>query len=462
VPKRRMSMSDIDAIFKAKAEQAEAEEREHASNRGKSFTFEKVKWTGLEPNKMKIIRAIGEAPDWDLDGDAPVQSSYDARVVRISHIIGDNGKKMKVVLPIKKRDANFLLWRIIDKVNEVEWLNEKDEKGKSKKVFLVKEAHPSIFNIVNFNNLDESDVMRKFNILGKGWAGREMFIMNVIDRSMMEWHKKNKHTVLLSKNVTIKKGDNDKIIEFVEEGVPAYGFTNMLNSQVIKFHGFWENYDIGIERTGLTTPAFRVICASKHIEETSALLQPLIVVGPLTDEEKSWERYDLNKLFGITSYTKLWNRLKLTIAKIDAELKTHFLDELQELAAKEAEARKAKNQADPPGPDTEEEPVDAPVEENVEVPVKETVAVGEAASLPAYSKLNDKEKKAIVSASLMNDTEKKALLATATKEKPIKDGQFWKITYEPSTGRMGKCPDCAAKSPDFFTMCPVCGSPFIF
>ena len=457
-------MLDIDEIFKARAEQVEAEERERATNRGRSFTFEKVKWTGLEPNKMKIIRAIGESPDWGTD-DAPVQSPYDARVIRFSQIVDDKGKKMKVVLPLRKRDQNYILWRIIDKINEVEWLNEKDDKGKSKKIFVQKEAHPAIFNIVNYNNLAEGDNMRKFNILGKGWAGREIFIMNVIDRSMMEWHKKNKHTVLLSKNITIKQGDGGKVIEFVEEGIPAYGFTVPINSGIINFHGFWENYDIGIERTGLTSPAFRIICASKHIEETPADVRPFVIVGPLTDEEKGWERYDLNKLFGVTSYTKLWNRLKLTIAKIDSELKTHYLDELQELAGKEAESRKEKNQADPPGPDVEEEQeaVREPVAEEVIVERKSSEKVVQGVeTLPAYDNLTDKEKDSFVSVTTMTTAEKAEIDKTAIKGKPIKSGQYWKLTYKPDIKRFGECPECRAKSPDFFTKCPVCASPFIF
>lgn len=452
-------MSDIDALFKARAAEVEAEERNRAANRGRSFTFETVKWTGLEPHKMKIVRAIGEAPDWGTEN-VPTQSSYDARVIRFAKIVDDKGKKMHVVLPLKSRDSNFLLWRIIDKINEVKWLDEKDEKGKSKKIFIQKEAHPALFEIINFNNLAESDPMRKFNILGKGWSGRDIFVVNVIDRSMMEWHKKNKHTVLLSKNVTTKQGDGGKVIEFVEEGVPAYGFTNMLNSQIINYHGFWENYDLGIERTGLTTPAFRIICASKHAEETPEDVRSFIVpVGPLTDEEKSWERYDLDKLFGVTSYTKLWNRLKLTIAKIDSELKTHYLDELQELAEKEAAERKAKI-PDFPGTDVEEE--EEPVERAKPSPASSEKVIEGVENLPAYDKLNSKEREAIVSAVMMTPTEKAALDATGTKEKPIKPGQYWKITYKPEIKRFGKCPDCAAKSPDFFTGCPVCGSTFVF
>lgn len=456
-------MSDIDAIFKAKAEQAEQEERDRASNRGRSFNFEKIKWTGLEPKKMKIVRAIGESPDWNLSDGEPAHNTYDARVVRISHIYDDKGKKMIVRLPLKNRNENYLLWRIIDRVNESEWIQGAGEDGKAKRLFVNKEAHPDIFNIVNFNNLAEADPSRKFGLPGRGWAGRDFFLMNVIDRSMITWHKANKHTVLLSKNVTIKKAEDGKVIEFVDEGVPAYGFTLPLQSGIIKFHGFWENYDLGIERTGLTSPAFRIICASKHIEETSPDVQSLIVVGPLTDEERSWERYDLDKLFAPTSATKLWNRLKLTIAKIDSELKTHYLDELQAMATKEAEERKAQNQADPPGPDTEEEEEEVPVKESPKASAgSSSPVISGIENLPAYNKLNDKEKESIVSVSTMTDTEKAALDATATKEKPVKYGQYWKIVYASPIKRFGKCPDCAAKSPDFFRNCPVCGSAFVF
>ena len=229
-------MSDIDARFKALAEQAEQEERDKASRRGSGFqpNYEVIKWTGLESGKLKIVRALGENPDFHI-GEEDTRStgkSYDARVVRIARIIDDRGKQTRIILPLRDRDSNHIMWRIIDRMNEIEW--HRDSDGKSTKTFINKESHADIFNIVNYNGLPESDPKRKFGLPGKGWQGKEYFIMNIIDRGMMDWHRQNKHTVLLSKNVNIRKQDDGKITEFVEEGVPAFGFTFAIMTGVMK------------------------------------------------------------------------------------------------------------------------------------------------------------------------------------------------------------------------------------
>jgi ribosomal protein L40E len=451
-------MSDLDSIFKAQADRAEQEERDRAANRGRSFTFEKIKWTGLETGKMKVVRAIGEAPDWHLSEGIPTQNPYDARVVRIARVVDDAGKQMRVILPLRDRNEDYILWRIIDRVNEVEWL--KDVNNKSTKIFVNKEKHPDIFNIVNFNNLAPDNPQRKFGLPGKGWMGKEYFVMNVIDRAMLAWHKENKHTVLLSKNVNIKKGDDGKITEYVEEGVPAFGFTNNLLQGIVKYYGFWEKYDIGIEKTGLQTSPTRVINAFKLIEQVPADLQPLVSNEPLTDEERSWERYDISKLFQVTSYTKLWNKLKLTIAKIDSAFKTHYLDELKELADKEAAERKEKSSDE----SEDEVPVEAPAQKQEEAPVERKSTVAKTTTvtdLPGYKSLNEKDKALIASVSLMTDEEKAVLDSKATSDKPVKYGQYYKIVYK-TTGNQGICPDCGAKSPTSFDNCPVCGIGFTF
>jgi uncharacterized protein YdaU (DUF1376 family) len=278
---------------------------------------------------------------------------------------------------------------------------------------------------------------------------------------MTAWHKENKHTVLLSKNVNISKKDDGKIVEYVDEGVPAFGFTLSLQSGIIKYYGFWENYDIGIERTGLQSPAFRVINATKNIEQVSKDLQPFVSSSPLTNEEKSWERYDLDKLFQVTSYTKLWNNLKLSIAKIDSELGTHYLDELKTLMEKEVEERKARN-AETDTFDTEA--MEAEIAEEKKATTEEVVTrakpVVNKTPLPFFDKLSKKEQESVVDVEMMNEEEKKALTLKTPAEK-LKPGMFWKITYTPGIKRWGACPDCGAKSPEFFAACPVCGTTFV-
>ena len=60
-----------------------------------------------------------------------------------------------------------------------------------------------------------------------------------------------------------------------------------------------------------------------------------MAVRPLTEEELSWERTDLDKIYPTTSYQKIYNRLKLFIQQVDAAFKTNFTDELEKLVEDE-------------------------------------------------------------------------------------------------------------------------------
>ena len=457
-------MSDLDKEFKQMAEEAEQEEREKASKRGSGgFTrdYETIKWTGLERGKMKVIRAIGEKPDLKFDGDAPTQKPHDARIVRIAYVVSDKGKRMRVVLPLKGRDESHIMWRVISRVNEAEWIPNPEKKDTKKKVLVNQTKHPEIFNIINYNNLPESDPKRKFGLMGKGWMGKDYFIMNVVDRSMMEWHKANKHTALLSKNINVRKGNDGKMMEFVEEGIPAFGFVTLIQSALYKYYGYWGKYDIGIERTGLQTNPYRVINASKNPEQVPESLQSLVASGMTSEEELSWATFDISKLFQVSSYTKLWNNLNKTFAQIDRALGTNYFEELKKLASDEAAERKAKNETHNKEEATEDEVNEAPAEEE-ETPVraKPTAPVAPVATPsatpqasgvvnslrpPAFDKLTEKEKASIVGAVA-----------------PAKEGDPWVISYTGDTKRMGKCPDCSSKSPQFFATCPSCGLSFIF
>jgi hypothetical protein len=68
----------------------------------------------------------------------------------------------------------------------------------------------------------------------------------------------------------------------------------------------------------------------------------------------------------------------------------------------------------------------------------------------------------IVSASMMTDAEKVELNKTATPEKPILPGMYWRIKYADGIKRLARCSDCGGKSPQSFSRCPVCGTSFSY
>ena len=280
--------------------------------------------------------------------------------------------------------------------------------------------------------------------------------MNVIDRSQMDWHKANKHTMILAKSVNEKDGNT-----YVEEGISSFSAKPQF-VKLAKHYGPWEKYDISITKTGDKANAYIISNATKN---------PELVEGPnveyisdldhLTDEERSWERYDLEKLYRITTNTKIYNKLKETIARIDAALKTNFLDELKaevdkekalfdEMYGKEEETTSTPTVT---AEDVDSEPLEIPTfdaeEEETPQPtpvrtrataIPEPSAPG--SDLPYYTSIPEELRSKIIS---------------ATK---LPNGK-WDIKWNHSN--VLACPnkECEAAGPMELTQCPACGMKFV-
>lgn len=435
-------MSTEDAFLKYAKSLEEAEKKR---NEKPSFTpvqreYEEVLWTGLEPGKDKVVRILGNPPGF---GEA---SPTDARVVVISRIVADDGKMIRVCRPSYEYFVNngdtpeYFLDKVIRTAKSNRWIN-------GKKVCLLQERNPELYNKIDKNGFDPSDFRYKVD---KGWAGRSVFLANVIDRSQMETHRDKKHTMLLSKKISYK-GDR----EYAEDGVPAYGFVDKLIPKVVAY-GVWENYDIAIRKTGQMSNPYQVCVASRVPEEVQSDVRPFIVNNTgLTEEEASWERYDLNKLYMTTSYTKLWNRLRDTIKAIDVELDTHFYEELKELADKERAEMQAKEEASKEGtPEPQKSP---------EMPAMNEAEAALFDDIPALDVTPPRGKR--VPASTINwDLLPHADLLTDAQRSMIKSvskGEDGLIHVEYDTKEtLYRCVEGCEISelPESFTICPVCGS----
>ncbi len=428
-----------DDAFKQFAEQVEREEHEKLEKKTTGgFSYEKIKWSGLPKKGAKVLRALGEAPNSGVD-------VYTSRTYRQAKIKADNGKEIRVVLPDENMESDHIMWRIINRVMEIEWVDKK-------RIYVNELRHPDIFNMVKFNNLPEGSDAKKYT---KGWVGQDLFVMNCIDRDpiIYAWSKENKHTVLLSKNVDVVKTPEGNLIEFPVNGIPAYGFVSALASNLFKHYGDWRNYDICVERTGLTTSPYRLTHAFKHIEEVPANLQSLVVNGPLTEEELSWEMYDLDKLFKVSSYTKIYNRLQKSIAKIDLTLGTNYVEELKHLSEEEQREWKERKEEDVDEETSEETDNTETVSIGVEVPadffetpVPQTATVTmrtvrqPSAKPKGYDKLTP---------------EYRGLITKMTQV----EADHWEIEYNTTKNIVG-CSICHTPSPDGFPSCPGCGADF--
>lgn len=471
-------IEDLDEEFERIAKEALAEDAARQERRGSggSFSFEKIKWSGLVPKKMKIYRFLGGIPALGIIQNEKIDNCYSARTVRISKVIDDRGKIMRIVFPRLSQETarDYFLWRVIDRVNEVIYApnkdGEKNEKGevKKEKVYINKHKYPDVFNIVNFSNLPESDPKRKFGLLGRGWAGKEVLLANVLDREMMDWHRENKHSCLLTKDYRTWKNADGTIGESAEDGVPANGLATSLYA-LMQTYKYWGKYDIGIERTGLKNPAYRVINASRTPEVASPDVQHLISSELTTPEELSWKMYDLNKLYSPVTYTKLWNRLHLTIQSIDAKLGTHFTEELKSLVDQEAKEKAELKEAETtsvvveqnegyspeefsneefvPSEQDEEEP-------SFEEPLQEKVTERVITS-PIHK--TDISPKLLLGYSGLTEIEKAGIskvVGVGTETTPSI------ITYTKNYTQLAACPTCKTKAPSEYTSCPGCGATF--
>ena len=412
------------------------EEAEKKRNERPTFTpvqrdYESIEWTGLEPGKDKVIRILGNPPGF---GEA---KPSDARVVIISRIVADDGKMIRVCRPSYEYFVNngeapeYFLDKVIRAAKGCRWIN-------GKRVCLLQEKNPALYDKVDKNGFDPSDFRYKID---KGWAGRAVFLANVIDRSQMDTHRSTKHSMLLSKKISYK-GDK----EYAEDGVPAYGFVDKIIPKVVAY-GPWEGYDLSVRKTGQMSNPYQVCVASRVPEEVqSDVRQYIVTQNELTEEEASWERYDLNKLYATTSYTKLWNRLRDTIRAIDKELDTHFYEELKELADKEKEKLKS-------------EEAEAKEEEISEVATEAEVAPFDINPAP---KAPIKERRApardinwslLPHAGSLSDSQK-AMIKSVTKQE---DGSIC-VDYDTDETIYRCINGCSIDGiPESFTICPVCG-----
>lgn len=429
--------NDLDSLFKQFAKKAEADAKKASTGTYVPRDFEEIKFTGLETGIPSILRAVGGPFNSNLDNTT-------ARTVTIAWVVGDDGKKFKLIRPSFQEDPNYIINRIISRVKQIKWVN-------GEKTFPVKDKFPEIYNLVDKNGLSKDDSRCKFD---KGWTGKEVLLMNVIDRAQMDWHNEHKHTMLLAKSVNV----SPEGVEYPDEGVSAYAITPSL-LQLFKYYGSWEKYDIAITKTGDMHNAFIVENATKNPERVEHGMEQYISSSDhLSAEEKSWERYDLEKLYRVTTSHKIYNHLKGTISRIDTALGTHFLKELEAEVEKEKvlfnELYGDKEESDSNLESSTEDntppfDVNTPVTPEVKsTPMARTRATTvKSSSTDAWKELH------------YGDTLDEYLRSKIKSVTKNSDGQYnieWDIPIE----ELASCPTCGAVAPLDATICPCCGLDF--
>jgi hypothetical protein len=452
-------MNRKELFDRAKAKRKEEKKKEEQG--GYTASYVDIQWSALSLSKYRTVRLLGN-PYHMREGDRT-----SPKLISLANIVGDNDKKFRCIFPLKSENENWIMWRIINKV-----LSYTYDKESESKIYHKKESHPSVFNIVFKNgNAD--------NTYDKGWRPSQVVIANVIDREMMDWHEKNKHTVLLSKKVSEMSNGG----MYYTVGFPLMLY-NQIFDNIVEWAGDWHYYDVAI-RKFKDEPYYKVYHAEedykKFIEDLKDRDQTLdkeLASRELTEEELSWERYDIDELFPVTSYQKLYNRLKLKIAQIDEALNTNYLEELKDLAEKEKADRKQKEEAKKETEEEKEEvkettPDPEPEEEKLTEKEKEVFEVEdhnieEKEEKKEEVKERPKRRAAVEEKKEESLEDKFPLIKKLSEEQKSLitgfDEEKGTLTYSEDAKPLYKCvkseEGCKMQSPEAFDFCPGCGVEF--
>ncbi len=338
-----MGLSREELFKKAKELRKKEKEQKSSSESYSNEDYKGVVYTSLPTNGNKILRLLGNPL-------AMRSKPTDPKMSLISMIQADNGKKFRCIWPEKETNGSWILWRIFDTVMDSTWIKTSD--GKSARMYLNEKTHPECFNRVAKNNSD--------NKFERGWYPPTFININVIDREDKEYHVENKHSKLISKRAS-EIGDTGNF--WYDPGIPKTAY-NAIWDDVVEYSGIWDNYDIAL-RKETESPWYKAYHGLDDRKKLTPEEFAFVVDGPLTEEEKAYELYDLDTMFQVTSYTKIKLKLGEFIKKVDVDFKKNFSAELDALVEKEKDEYAARKEAIA---DATPEEVKAPEEAKTEAP----------------------------------------------------------------------------------------------
>lgn len=436
-----MSMSDreqmaVDAL-KANREQREKKNKrkeDYANGKTGNYEFEKIKYVSLDVNSDAVIRFLGAMHPFHTEPTDMVQ------VLHTDKALDDYGKLSKINWSFDKtKKTGWFLWKLYYTVMAYNYI--KEEKRKE---YVNQAKFPEIFNRMAFNN----NLKNKYET---GWLPDNYLVCNVIDRLDIDWHKTNKHTKLLSKKCSVY---ND--IEYTDVGITISLYEMILN-EIVEYQGYFEKYDIVIRKLADKpyNEVYHPVLHAQQLTKKNPTILKVASVKELTDEERSWEKYDLDKLFKVTSYAKIMNRFGKYIQDIDKAFNKEFYFELEQLCEKEKTDNVKNNK--PTESESNDEPTMAPIEEkkSVEPPVETTT------QRKTITPKSDEVKVEIdwqefIDMGLLGITS----LTDENKNLILRFNDQGVFDYSCDKSNVIDCAECGFPSPDTFMVCPKCGRKF--
>ena len=451
-----------DAFFKAYSKKV-SEDAANSAGGGnyEQPEYDEVGYVGCEKGAFSIVRLLGAPIGAETQGYK--RKPYDPKEIITCEVKDDDGKRFTIKLPLRQPIAsdNHILIRLYDKVAEKVKIN-------GENVYKNKAAHPEIFEAVTKGGFKPSD--GKTYQYSNGYRGDRVSIYNVIDRSDT-WCKDNKHTKILCRDLNID--DQNRV--WAKPGIKSFGSVQKIAGLLGKY-GSFEKYDIGLKKTGIKENPWEIVNASRLKEKDmmedlgnddgSTVDENIISVGPLTDEERTYERYDLDKFFQPTTYQKIQKRISGLFKLCDAQLGTHFTEELAGLVEKEkayfkelygdkeAKQAKAENEA---------------IRENLNMTKEEFAEATSVDTMPDPMAAPARRRPTAEASSSKLSADKIALLKGWDNQSEeirarivdveVKDGKPT-IVWDRKDDLL-QCDGCGALSPEKgVTHCPVCGAKF--
>jgi hypothetical protein len=440
-----MTAEEKKALFQ-KTREERAKEKVRQEQRKNSYVnqdYEEKIYTAFETNVPVVGRLLGEPL---IVRSLPTSPKH---VIHSPMVLDDSGKWCKITW---SDDKNWFLYKVYNTVMSYNWNVEK-----RRREYLHQETHPEIFNRVAYNNKPK-------NNLEKGMAPQNYIVGNWIDRHDMEWHREHKHTKLISKKRTVSK-DNK---EFFEIGFPTTVYEQLMDD-IVEHMGLFMDYDIIVTKLD-KDPWYKIYHPELHAiqlkHEDFSGIAGLYNCEPLTEEEEGWEMYDLDKLFPVSSYYKIFTRLGNMVKMVDASFNKSFYTELEklvELEAKEREKLKAEQVQNTPAPAPKPKPKPTPTSTSntveVEQPVKFTTrrvrseaTKAEDNTVVDYDSLIALGFEGIAK---LSDAERSVIVGYTETEDGVK------LKYNCSPEDIAECQECQCESPlTIETCCPKCGREF--
>jgi hypothetical protein len=343
-------MSDTRAKFEAAMAARKQQKVEEASrqNSGGFGGYPDIPWTALYPDKQQVFRFAG----------LPYlvrEKGTDSKRIFVAMILGDDDKKFRCIGPNSDDRKDWILYRVMNKVLDRKWNKDKpSSRGKGDWEYTNALTHPDLYNRCAKNNNLE-------NAFEKGWRFSAVVMVNVIDRANYDWHLENKKYRLLS-----KKASNYQDRIFFDIGIPDMLY-RLIQDDIVAIDGnvCWEDYDVVIKKIS-EDPWYKVYHGIDDAKKLDAEVKALVQDRGLTPEESSWEMNDIDKLFPITSYKRIKDKLGLFFQRVDKAFNTRYYDELCKYVEEEEAERAEKAMKFPPDDEEDIPPEESGQEANAE------------------------------------------------------------------------------------------------